>query len=299
MAKLLPTKIIRIEFFEIRLINKANIPIKIRFAITLQCLLITLSPFPSFSISVEKKSSTKRFINISGNKQIFQLMKFFINCGAIWFISVCLEHSTAKILYLLLIWVVRRNTLKLIMDGKKTLSEKWLIFWPFFNEQHNLQAIQKFHGIPKTNHQWNWDKRYPEWKRIPINLFDGILKGQKRLKLWIINFLLKIGVNMHHGNRKHQQIVSFISFYFIFYGFCSFWFFFFFFRKIALCIVSDENQLKISKELRKSLSELSKGTHAFIRNHDTLATRAEYLQYTDFIRNREKPNCEKPNPKDS
>lgn len=55
-------------------------------------------------------------------------------------------------------------------------------------------------------------------------------------------------------------------------------------------MISDENQLKVSKELRKSLSDLSKGTHAFIRKHDTLANRAEYLQYTDLVRNREKQN---------
>lgn len=40
----------------------------------------------------------------------------------------------------------------------------------------------------------------------------------------------------------------------------------------------------VRQELRDTLSKLDKATHHFIREHDELANRAEYLKYTDFVR---------------
>ena len=45
----------------------------------------------------------------------------------------------------------------------------------------------------------------------------------------------------------------------------------------------------VGQELRETLSTLQKTTHTFVREHDELANRAEYLKYTDFVRQREKP----------
>lgn len=41
-------------------------------------------------------------------------------------------------------------------------------------------------------------------------------------------------------------------------------------------------------ELRNTLSQLQKATHNFIREHDVLANRAEYLRHRDFVEQREK-----------
>lgn len=41
-------------------------------------------------------------------------------------------------------------------------------------------------------------------------------------------------------------------------------------------------------ELRNTLSQLQKATHNFIREHDALANRAEYLRHRDFVEQREK-----------
>lgn len=41
-------------------------------------------------------------------------------------------------------------------------------------------------------------------------------------------------------------------------------------------------------ELRRTLSQLQKDTHNFIREHNELANRVEYLRDKDFIEQREK-----------
>lgn len=44
----------------------------------------------------------------------------------------------------------------------------------------------------------------------------------------------------------------------------------------------------VGKELRNTLSQLQKTTHNFVREHDQLANRAEYLRHRDFLEQREK-----------
>lgn len=46
----------------------------------------------------------------------------------------------------------------------------------------------------------------------------------------------------------------------------------------------------VGQELRKTLSNLEKTTHNFVREHSELANRAEYLKYTDFVRQHKKNN---------
>lgn len=49
----------------------------------------------------------------------------------------------------------------------------------------------------------------------------------------------------------------------------------------------------VGMELRKTLMQLQKDTHNFIREHNELANRAEYLRDRDFIEQREKYLSEK------
>lgn len=59
-------------------------------------------------------------------------------------------------------------------------------------------------------------------------------------------------------------------------------------------LLSDPRYQKssVGQELRHTLRELQKATHNFVREHNELANRAEYLMHTNFVRKREQNSKE-------
>lgn len=133
----------------------------------------------------------------------------------------------------------------------------------YSKDKSSMELRQTLSRMERNTHKFvRWHSK--ESKKVEALNFEFFVEERRKYTPW---------KSEASTNRKFYHFISFFNRHFC---------------EISFFMVSDENQLKISKELRKSLSDLSKGTHAFIRKHDTLANRSEYLQYTDFVKNREK-----------
>lgn len=141
--------------------------------------------------------------------------------------------------------------------------------------------MKRIHAMIRKRAHWQCEEQSQLLKKIHTSSFESTVKWPKKSKISSMTTLWNSASIADQDNQvllwsERIRLISYNS------------------NEIlnnSLFFLSIDPRFQTSsvgQELRKTLSNLEKTTHNFVREHGELANRAEYLKYTDYVRQHEK-----------
>lgn len=168
---------------------------------------------------------------------------------------------------------------------------KWMFFnlfmlWLYFSAF--VRKVKKIRDTVQTSRRWICERRWRLSIETPISSSRSTMICRRKPSGSSTSASSKNAMTIDRDKQvssTNNEIYSSICFSFFRFNFTLSCFIFVFHSFPA----KDPryHTSSVGQELRETLSTLQKTTHTFIRQHDELANRAEYLKYTDFVRQRE------------